>query len=289
MLRITRLIGIALMWLALPAWPRESVLLEYAVPGEAPRKVSAIVRQPLREGNGQAILLLHHAGGFAMGTTTQYAEMFVERGFTTLELKMFDQVSDARPAVLDLYAMMASGLRYLAQQQSVKADKVSAMGLSLGAFMTIHASTRWFYDHHQLGPLRFHRLAAVYPVCWMMSEALKGQTQGIGAFKGMPSNAMQNFEQVPLLILAGGKDHYDGSNPSACPDFVQSIPDQKQAQLTQVKVYPEATHGWDHGHTYSFMAFNACPNRSTCRNFNVSSPATVHKGKQDLLAFFTQP
>lgn len=251
--------------------------------------MEAVLRKPEAAGTGQALLVVHHGGGFRAGTTAQYAELFSKQGFTTLELRMFDSPEDARPPMLALYAMMASGLRYLSQRPEVKPDKVSAMGLSLGAFMTITATSGWFYEHHQLGKLRFHRLAAVYPVCWMMTEAVKSQTEGLAIFSGLPPNVLQTFARVPLLILAAGKDNYDGNNPNACPDFAKAIPDAQQAQVSEVKVYPEATHGWDHGRTYSFIAFNACPIRKTCRNTNVSSPATVEKGKQDLLAFFTQP
>lgn len=272
-----------------PARAAETVALEYVVPGDAASQVQAVLRKPAATGNGQALLLLHHAGGFGRGTTTPYAELFNRQGFTTLELKMFDKPGDYRPPQVALHAMIASALKYLARQPGVQPDKVSAMGLSLGAILIISATSQWFYEHHQLDTLRFHRVAALYPVCWMMTEAAQGKTQGLVAFTGLPSNFLQTFAKVPLLILAGGKDNYDGNNPNACPDFARSISDVDQERLTQVKVYPEATHGWDHGQTYSFVAFNACPMRTTCRNTNVSSPATVEKGKQDLLAFFTSP
>lgn len=279
----------ALLLLALPALATERVTLDYHSPGGPSGTLEAVLRKPASPGAGQALLLVHHAGGFGAGTTGQYAEFFSKQGFTTLELRMFDRPTDMRPPPLALYAMMASGLRFLAQQQEVKADRISAMGLSLGALMTITATSSWFYAHHQLGDLRFHRLAALYPVCWMMSEAVKGQAEGLSIFHGLPSNTMQQFVRVPLLILAGGQDHYDGSNPQACPDFVKAIPDPQQAQMSHVKVYPDATHGWDHGRTYSFTAFNACPKRTTCRNTNTSSPATTEMGRQDLLQFLTQP
>jgi dienelactone hydrolase len=265
------------------------VTLNYASPGGPSGKIEAVLRKPQGEGSGQALLLIHHAGGFGAGTTTQYADLFVQRGFTTLELRMFDRPTDQRPSALALYAMMAAGLRHLAQQPDVKPEKIAAVGLSLGAFMTITATSTWFYDHHKLGTMRFSRVAALYPVCWMMTEAVQGRTQGLTIFEGLPTDVIQNFARVPLLILAGGKDNYDGSNPNACPDFVKSLPDPRQVQLSQVKVYAEATHGWDHGRTYGFTAHNACPGRTSCRNVNVSNPVTVEKGKRDLLEFLAQP
>jgi len=278
------------LWALLPLHGRASqwVSVPYAMPGGASGSVEAVLRRPAGEANGQALLVLHHGGGFGAGTTTQYAQLFSARGFTTLELRMFDAAGRA-PSPATLYAMMASALDYLARQPGVRADRISAMGMSLGAFMTISATSRWFYAHHRLGELRFHRLAALYPVCWMMHEAAQGKTDGLRPFAGLPSDFLQSYARVPLLILAGGKDDYDGANPSACPDFVRQLPDEAQAQLTEVKVYPEATHGWDHGRTYDFMVYNGCAVRSSCRNYNVFTPETVEKGKQDLLMFFTRP
>lgn len=280
-------LALALSW---PAWaqPREAVVLEYAMPGSSSAQVRAVLRKPVVTGNGQAVLILHHGGGFSAGTTAPYAEFFTRNGFTTLELRMFESAND-RPPFPAMYAMVASALKYLARQPGVAPDKVSAMGLSLGTFLTIGATSSWFYAHHQLDSLRFRRLAAVYPVCWMMSEAIRRQTQGLVAFEGIPSDFLQSFAAVPLLILAGGKDNYDGSNPAACPDFARSIPDSRQASLVDVKVYPEATHGWDHGRSYDFLVYGGCAVRTTCRNFNVYSAATSEKGRRDLLDFFSQP
>ncbi len=265
------------------------MVLEYTLAAGTPAaQVKAVLRRPVAAGNGQALLILHHGGGFGAGTTTPYAELFSRNGFTTLELRMFESPND-RPPFFLMYAMVASALRYLASLPGVAPDKVSAMGLSLGAFLTIAATSSWFHAQHQLEPPRFHRLAAVYPVCWMMSEAVKGQTQGLAAFDGLPQDFLQSFAGVPLLILAGGKDNYEGSNPAACPDFARAIPDSRQASLVEVKVYPEATHGWDHGRSYDFMVYGGCAVRKTCRNFNVFSPATTEKGRGDLLRFFSQP
>ena len=93
----------------------------------------------------------------------------------------------------------------------------------------------------------------------------------------------------PFRWLAGGKDNYDGSNPAACPDFARATPDSRQAGLVDVKVYPEATHGWDHGRSFDFVVYGGCAIRKTCRNFNVFSRATTEKGCGELLRFVSQP
>jgi dienelactone hydrolase len=266
----------------------EWVAFPYATPSGVSGTVQALVRKPADGASGQAMVLLHHAGGFDTGTTTQYAELFQQKGFTTLELKMFDNPG-RRPSPSVIYAMVAAALRHLSEQPDIRADRISAVGLSLGASLTVNATSKWFYEHHRLGNLRFHRLAALYPVCWIMSEALRGRVDGIPFFDWMPSDYLQSFAGVPLLILAAGRDGYNGLDPQSCPDFVKAIPDEGQARRTQVKVYPEATHGWDHGRTYEFNVVGACAGRTNCRNRNVSSPETVARGKDDLIAFFLAP
>jgi hypothetical protein len=42
-----------------------------------------------------------------------------------------------------------------------------------------------------------------------MSEAVKGQTQDIAIFKGLPNTFLQKSAEIPLLILAAGKDRAD--------------------------------------------------------------------------------
>jgi dienelactone hydrolase len=284
---------IALCFAALAAWTsgacaREWVSVPYADPAGVSGTAQALLRKPAGAGNGQALLLLHHAGGFETGTTAQYADLFQQKGFTTLELEMFDKPA-RRPSPSVIYAMVAGALRYLVAQPDIRPDRVSAIGLSLGASLTVNATSRWFYERHRLGELRFHRLAALYPVCWIMSEALRGRVDRIPFFDWMPADYLQSFAGVPLLILAAGKDGYNGLDPQSCPDFVKAIPDNEQARKTQVRVYPEATHGWDHGRTYEFNVFGACVGRTNCRNRNVWSPETTARGQEDLVTFFAAP
>jgi dienelactone hydrolase len=248
-------------------------------------QAQGVLRIPTGERNGHAMLLLHHSGGFDRGTTAQYAALFQQRGFVTLELRLFDRPEN-RPVAPVMYAMTASALTFLSRQPGVQADKVSAIGLSMGAFMAIVGASSWFYAAHDLGDRRFHKLAALYPVCWSANEVSKGHTEGLAHVAGLPANFLQGFAGVPLLILAAGRDDYDGRNPRACPDFAASIRDTRQASITQVKVYAEATHGWDHGWTYEFTVWGGCIGRTNCRNRNVHSPEHTAKGKQDLLEFF---
>jgi dienelactone hydrolase len=255
--------------------------------GTTVEQVEAVIRTPEGTPNGQALLILHHAGGFGMNTTQQYGDFFSKRGFVTLELKMF-QDNRNRPSQIALHGQMMGGLKYLAQLPSVDPKKVSALGMSMGAIMATNATSTWFYENYKGGDLRFNKLIALYPVCWISTEAAKGQTQEMASFVGMPNTFFQKWASIPLLILAAGKDSYDSLDPTACPTFVKSISDPKQAEITRVVVYPDATHGWDHGRDYSFPVRGACTKRTNCTNRIVHSPETVELGKQAALSFLTE-
>jgi dienelactone hydrolase len=256
--------------------------------GTASKQIEAVLRTPAEgSSNGQALLILHHAGGFSFNTTQQYGEFFSRRGFVTLELKMFND-HNSRPSSLEVHGQMMGGLKYLSQIAGVDPAQISAMGMSFGAFMTVNAAGQWFYDHYSAGSLRFKRLVALYPVCWITSAAAAGNLDAIPVYQGMPSHFLQRWAHIPLLILAAGKDSYDSEDPNACPAFVKSITDPKQADITSVTVYPNATHGWDHGLNYSFPIRGMCTGRTNCTNRIVSSPETVELGKQAVLSYLSQ-
>ena len=227
---------------------------------------------------------------YSDNTTQQYAELYSSKGFATLELIMFRTRTPS--TVIDpvaLHGQVMGGLKYLSQVPGVDRKKVSSMGMSMGAFLTINATSSWFYEHYEAGDLRFDKLIALYPVCWMMTEGSKGQTQDIGIFKGLPNTFLQRSAAIPLLILAAGKDSYDTMNADACPAFAKSISDPRQAVITRVEVFSNATHGWDHGRDYSFPLRSQCTGRTSCTNRIVSSPETVEQGKQAVLSFLTRP
>jgi len=56
-------------------------------------------------------------------------------------------------------------------------------------------------------------------------------------------------------------------------------------ELTQAKVFMNATHGWDHGKDYSVPVQGGCLGRTNCTNRIVSSPVTVEQGKKAVMNF----
>ena len=283
---------IASLFIALmvtPTWSQTLVKVDYNTgAGTTVQQVEAVFRPAKGAANGQALLILHHGGGYSDNTTQQYAELYSSKGFATLELIMFRTRTPS--TVIDpiaIHGQVMGGLQYLSQVPGVDRKKVSAMGMSMGAFLTINATSSWFYEKYGAGDLRFYKLIALYPVCWFMSEAMKGQTQDILIFKGLPNTFLQQSVEIPLLILAAGKDSYDTMDANACPAFAKSIVNPRQAAMTKIVVYPNATHGWDHGKDYSFPLRGQCTGRTSCTNRIVSSPETVEQGKQAVLSFLT--
>lgn len=283
------LIGVLLTIASVSNWAQSLIKIDYDTGAGTPvQQVEAVFRPAKGVANGQALLILHHGGGYSDNTTQQYAELYSSKGFATLELIMFRMRTPSM--VIDpivLHGQVMGGLKYLSKVPGVERTKVSAMGMSMGAFLTIDATSSWFYEHYQAGDLRFNKLIALYPVCWFMSEAMKGETQELLIFKGLPNTFLQKSAEIPLLILAAGKDSYDGSNVNACPTFAKSITNARQASMTKVEVFENATHGWDHGRNYNFPLRGQCPGRSNCTNYIVSSPETVEQGKQAVLNFLT--
>jgi dienelactone hydrolase len=250
-------------------------------------QVEAVVRLPENNKNNGALIILHHAGGYSFGTTRQYSEFFSKNGFLTLELKMFE-THNQRPSSRVLHGQLMGALNYLATRQDVDPKKISVMGMSLGAYLGMVSATTWFYEEYGGRDHKFNKIVALYPICWFMREALKGQTQGINLFNDLPSNFLGGWQGIPTLMLVAGKDDYDGGKGGECPKYLDEIQDLSQKSRTKIEIYQDATHGWDHGKTYSFPVRGACVGRSNCMNRNVSSPEIVEKGKMDALRFLTE-
>ena len=287
---MSRLLALLLL---LPLWTsaQKIVRYEYRVAADTQSSASkgtveAVLRVPAGEPNGKALVILHHKGGWGMGTTAQYGEYFSQRGFVTLEPRMFNAPSQA--VMLVQAGQMIGALEYLARLPQVHRDEISVLGLSWGAFLAVYAATEWIYEAHQVQPLRFHRVASFYPTCSRLQMASQGIQTEQPIFKGMPRDFMQRWAGLEMKIFAGGLDDYEDRDPKACPDFIESIKDERQRKLMSLEFYPNATHGWDHGMNYSFYEPAACKGRG-CTNTIRSDSAVTEKAKASLLDFLSRP
>jgi dienelactone hydrolase len=264
---------------------QEVVTYKYSNHEGKTQSVEAIMRKPVGASNDRAIVILHHSGGFSTGTTSQYAEFFSYKGYTTLEPRMYNTPSQRQDTAEHLSQAMG-GLKFLATQPGVDKEKISVMGLSFGSFLAVFAGTEWATQTFTEGKLKFNKIAPLYAVCWLLEKGAKKEL-GTLRNKFFPIDMYDKWSHVPLKFFVGSEDNYDDKDPKTCPNFIEAIPDAKQRSLSSVNVY-KATHGWDQ-QTSTFFATGACKGKGRgCNNTNQSNPEVTAKVKEDLLKFIDE-
>ena len=251
------------------------------------QKIEAVLTLPEKPAARKvpAIVILHHAGGWGAGTTGQYASFLSSNGFATLEPRMFNSDGEREDTYRHIPEVFGS-LAYLAKRPEVDASKVALMGLSYGGVLSLYSGTEWANAKYAPGGPRFAAIAPFYPLCWV-GKAYATRTIGNWKNRAYPDSLFDKWVAVPLRIFAGGADDYDSKDAKACADFIASIPDAKQRSLSSVQLYPEATHGWDQGRTFTFFARTACKG-SGCDNTNESNPEVTRRAMADLLKFLQE-
>lgn len=245
--------------------------------------IEAEIRVPKSEPNGKAVIILHHAGGWKQGTTTQYADILVKNGYVTFEPRLFN----SKPKLSSEYIGEVFGaLKYVSNVSNVDKNQISLMGMSFGANLTIFSATEWASKKFTDRKIRFKSFVALYPVCWRHAANIKRNLKASEENSKIPDDFEDKWIGAPLKIMSGTLDDYDGKDPNACKEFIEAIPDEKQKAVTTLIQYDGATHGWDQP-SKSFFAPTACKNKG-CTNTNTNNPAVTEKGKLDLLLFFNQ-
>lgn len=232
------------------------------------------------DGKRPAVVILHHAGGWRDQTTAQYAKALNAAGFITLEPVLFNE----KPLPSHIVVPMVFGaLKYARNRPDVFPTKIGVMGLSMGAQQSIYAISEWATKTYGEGA-QFASALALYPGCWIMRDYYKND---LGRFKNpnYPEDFLHRFIDVPLTILAAGKDDYDSRKANTCQQMVELVPDETQRTLTKVEVFKDATHGWDHGRTYSFQTPFANEGRGGT-NTNVFDPAITQLSQEKAVQFF---
>lgn len=193
-------------------------------------------------GKVPAVLILHGRGG-ADGRGASYAKALQEAGFATLEITMFPRGSPPGPSVNLTMPHAAAALRWLAAQPSVDAQRLGAIGSSWGGQMTVMLTSAQVRD--RLGKDVPAPAAAVslYPVCTNMTRYLAWDKHPL-------YNAHTTMGAVPLLILVGTGDATE-NEPRSCDAFVATLPAAAQ-QLTSVRYFEGATHGFDNDRAFEY-------------------------------------
>lgn len=260
------------------------VRYEYQYEGQKANTTDAVFRWPYSQSAGKipAVIILHDGGGWSTGRTRQYGDLFTSNGYATLEPRLFYDDKAPRTYKKDIASLYAA-LEYLSTQPNIDQNRIYALGMSAGAILTMLAKTQMAKDTFGKAGPSFKALASFYPVCWFFSDIIDGKSTR--AFTDFSSSDLKNWQATPIKVFIPEFDDYEDKDKKSCENFIAKIPTQPARDSFSIKMYPGATHGWDHGKTYSFQTWAACKGKG-CVNTNQSNPNVTAAGYKDVLEFF---
>jgi dienelactone hydrolase len=253
--------------------------------GSGSEKVEAIYSRPSTQNVGAklpAIVLLHSAWGWSdeHEGTSNYAQALQKAGFATLELRMFPTHGSAKTGGPAAYLPELYGsLNYLASNPDIDPKRIGVAGYSFGGLLALVAATTWANKTYGKSGQQFAAHAPFYPICWVLKANAQGRKNPV------PTSAWMEWTGVPIRIFAGANDDYDNRDPKSCEDAVKALPESQQ-RVFSVKVYPEATHGWDQKKGASFFEKLACNGRG-CNNTNQPNSQVADQSAKDLIEFMS--
>ena len=253
--------------------------------GSGSEKVEAIYSRPSTQNVGAklpAIVLLHSAWGWSdeHEGTSNYAQALQKAGFATLELRMFPTHGSAKTGGPAAYLPELFGsLNYLASNPDIDPKRIGVAGYSFGGLLALVAATIWANKTYGKSGQQFAAHAPFYPICWVLKANAQGRRSPV------PTDAWMEWTGVPIRIFAGAIDDYDNRDPKSCEDAVKALPESQQ-RVFSVKVYPEATHGWDQKKGASFFEKLACNGRG-CNNTNQPNSQVADQSTKDLIEFMS--
>jgi dienelactone hydrolase len=181
-----------------------------------------------------AVLILHGSAGVD-GRGAFYARALEEAGIATLQITMFQRGGRPRTHAASMpYA--AAGLKWLAAQTGVDAERLGVMGFSWGGVMTVLMSSELVQEKLGAGAPRPVAFAPFYPVCTIMARFLKSSQNPF-------YDAHTRMSAAPMLIHMGTRDDYElGERP--CDPLVAMWPEAARSRTT-VRYVADATHAFD--------------------------------------------
>lgn len=256
----------------------------YSYENQKANNTDAVYRTPETPTAGKtpAVIILHDGGGWSTGRTRQYGDLFTANGYATLEPRLYFDDKSPRTYKKDLASLYAA-LDHLATQPHIDQNRIYAMGMSAGAVLAILAKTQMAKDTFGNTGASFKALASLYPVCWSLSEAIDGKKTR--TFPDFSANDLKSLQLTPIKLFIPEFDDYEDKDSTTCANFVAKIPNKQVRDSFSIQMYRGATHGWDHGKTYSFQTWAACKGKG-CVNTNQSNPSVTAEGYKDVLEFF---
>lgn len=265
------------------------VSYRYTYEGDANRTTQAVYRKPIvrtqdkavQDKQFPAVIVLHDGGGWSTERTRQYGDLFTQNGYATLEPRLFIDDKVPRNYMMDV-ASVYGALGDLASRPEIDKGRIYVLGMSAGAMTSMLAKTQMADAAYNKSGVHFKAFAALYPVCWIFLDTLEAKPPKF--FASFTPKDMQAWLPAPIKIFIPEFDDYENKDSKVCSTFIDRIADTKARDSFSLVTYQGATHGWDHGRTYSFFTSAACKGKG-CVNNNVSNPAVTKQGYQDVLNF----
>ena len=199
------------------------------VPGvnEGQPSLPGYLARPSGSGPFPAVVVLHGCGGLNNVAVSQ-ADQLAGWGYVALAIDSLTPRRRTNACKTDLEAQTFDAFqaaRFLARQPYVRAERIGALGVSMGAGSVLTALERGLVEN--LFPVKFRAGVAFYPRC-------------IGR-QGLPS--------APTLVLIGGRDEWTPA--VACQDMAAGRagrfgPEREPGDrsMIEVVVYPDAYHSF---------------------------------------------
>ena len=283
----SQLLSIALLLATSVSTAQNQISYVFKTLNGTTESLDAVVSKAPSEDKKPAVVILHHSGGWDAGTNKQYVELLTQNGFITVEPIMFRRPT--KTTYGDSLAKAMGAINYLSTQPDVDMGKISVIGTSYGANLSVFMATKWASEKFLAAPIKINKVAALYPVCWFYPKLIKRDTNSWffkERLQDFPEGFMDHWANIPMKLFAAGQDDYSSKDATVCTSFKEALPSEAQKALTSVVVYPDATHGWDQGRTFSFHEPAACQSKG-CINTNAFNPSVTAQAKKQLLEFLT--
>lgn len=244
---------------------------------ENPIRISGDLRIPDNAAKPAPAVVIMHGSSGPDGRLKYHAEALNAAGIATLVADYFQPRgysggTGSRPSSPTVnYPDAYGALQFLAEHPDIDPKRIGIMGFSWGGVIALKTAQAAITDQMSDGEI-FAAHVAFYPVCWAFGPGGPGHAEAVKPWTG-----------APVLIVAGGRDDYD--ERESCPQFAASLPEANRS-LVSVKVYPDATHGFDHqGRDVTFHDPRAARGRGGEVRF-YRDPAAARDARETSVQFF---
>lgn len=203
---------------------------------DQPVRVTASVRWPDGSAIVPAMVIHHGSSGINERRGGRYARELVAMGVAAVQIDSFGP-RGVRQTVTDQMAVdgaafnldAIAALKALAAHPRIDRKRIGIMGFSKGGVSALMVShERLLRDKGLPDGLRYALHIPIYPTCYVQYH----QPRTTGA---------------PIYLLLGGADTYAGVEP--CTTYGETL--RQAGARIEVKVYPDAPHGFDGGVAYN--------------------------------------